>query len=182
MQWSIILALAFALVIAAFAVANMDTITVNFLFGEASIPLVLVIIGATLAGAIIIASFNVANQIASYRKIKKLEEEVETLEAQVVFLENKLKQDDGVDDELNGKSDERHDEMPNEGLNEKSNEKQNVKMDTSLDVNVDAAQGVDSWDNLEMDSGDKLDGWSQDTDMKQKRDNKNIIELEEESK
>ena len=83
MQWNVILALAFALVIAAFAVVNMDSITVNYLFGEASIPLVLVILGATLAGAIIVATFNIANQVANYRKIKRLEKDVASYELKI---------------------------------------------------------------------------------------------------
>jgi len=83
MQWNIILVLAFALVIAAFAIVNMDTVTINYLFGEASVPLILIIIGFTLAGALMIVFFNIANQVASYRKIKALRNEIVELQNQL---------------------------------------------------------------------------------------------------
>jgi len=83
MQWNIILVLAFALVIAAFAIVNIDTVTINYLFGEASIPLILIIIGFTLAGALMIVFFNIANQVASYRTIKALRNEIVELQNQL---------------------------------------------------------------------------------------------------
>jgi len=87
MQWNVILFLAFALVIAAFAVTNIDAVTVDYLFGEASVPLILVIIGCTLAGAVMIVLFNLASQIKNHRTIKNLQHEIVYLKEKIAEYE-----------------------------------------------------------------------------------------------
>lgn len=52
-QWSLILGLLAAIVIAIFAVINVDGVRVNYLFGTAEWPLILVILGSVLMGAVI---------------------------------------------------------------------------------------------------------------------------------
>ncbi len=101
MQWNIILLLAFTLVIAAVAVVNIDTVTINYLFGEASVPLILIIIGSTLAGALIIVFFNLAKQISQYRKIKHLEHEIERLQAVIEDYQQRYGQGDVLTDDQN---------------------------------------------------------------------------------
>lgn len=76
MQWNIILALIFAIIIALFAIVNMDPVAINYLLGKTEVPLILIILGFTLAGAIIIVIFNVAKQYANYKEIKKLKEDL----------------------------------------------------------------------------------------------------------
>lgn len=76
MQWNIILALIFAIIIALFAIVNMDPVAINYLLDKTEVPLILIILGFTLAGAIIIVIFNVAKQYANYKEIKKLKEDL----------------------------------------------------------------------------------------------------------
>ncbi|MFC0270127.1 lipopolysaccharide assembly LapA domain-containing protein [Metabacillus herbersteinensis] len=74
-QWSIILAILFALIIAVFAVINVDPVEVDYLFGTSQWPLVLVILGSVLMGGFIIASTGVVRIIALQRKLKAAEKE-----------------------------------------------------------------------------------------------------------
>ena len=84
MQWNIILALIFAIVIALFAIVNMDPVAINYLFGKAEVPLILIILGFTLAGAIIIVIINLARQYAKHKEIKSLKEELEKTKTELV--------------------------------------------------------------------------------------------------
>ena len=52
-QWSFIIAIAAAILIAVFAVMNMDRVSFNYLFGEAEWPLVFIILGSALIGSIV---------------------------------------------------------------------------------------------------------------------------------
>ncbi|MGG6313430.1 LapA family protein [Paenibacillus macerans] len=80
-QWSLILALVFALITAVFAVINVDPVQVNLLFGSVSLPLILLILGSTLLGGIIIGSFGI------YRGYR-LQREVKSLKAKLVHIQD----------------------------------------------------------------------------------------------
>ncbi|QGQ99086.1 DUF1049 domain-containing protein [Paenibacillus psychroresistens] len=75
-QWLLILALVFALVTAVFAVINVDSVQVNFLFSTTNIPLILVIVGSTLLGGIIVGIFGIVRQYQLQKKIRLLENEL----------------------------------------------------------------------------------------------------------
>ncbi|MCH1640959.1 lipopolysaccharide assembly protein LapA domain-containing protein [Paenibacillus timonensis] len=79
-QWSLILALIFALITAVFAVINVDPVQVNLLFGSVSLPLILLILGSTLLGGIIVGSFGI------YRGYR-LQREVKGLHAKLVHIQ-----------------------------------------------------------------------------------------------
>ncbi|MNO33905.1 hypothetical protein D3C76_239290 [compost metagenome] len=79
-QWSLILALIFALITAVFAVINVDPVQVNLLFGSVSLPLILLILGCTLLGGIIVGSFGI------YRGYR-LQKEVKSLKAKLVHIQ-----------------------------------------------------------------------------------------------
>lgn len=79
-QWSLILALIFALITAIFAVINVDPVQVNLLFGSVSLPLILLILGCTLLGGIIVGSFGI------YRGYR-LQKEVKALNAKLVHIQ-----------------------------------------------------------------------------------------------
>ncbi|MEH7237443.1 LapA family protein [Bacillus sp. JJ1562] len=80
-QWSLILGLIFALIIAIFAVVNVDSVRVNFVFGYTEIPLILIILGSALLGGLIVGMFGILRQYKQQRQIKKLEKEIEQLNA-----------------------------------------------------------------------------------------------------
>lgn len=79
-QWSLILALVFALITAVFAVINVDTVEVNLLFGTVGLPKILLILGCTLLGGIIVGSFGI---FRGYR----LQKQVKTLNAKLVHIQ-----------------------------------------------------------------------------------------------
>lgn len=78
-QWNLILGLIFALIVAIFAVINVDPVRVNYLFGEAQWPLILVIIGSVLMGGLIVGSVGLFRLFVVQRKVKALQKENERL-------------------------------------------------------------------------------------------------------
>ncbi|MGF2617215.1 DUF1049 domain-containing protein [Rossellomorea vietnamensis] len=78
-QWNLILGLIFALIVAIFAVINVDPVRVNYLFGEAQWPLILVIIGSVLMGGLIIGSVGLFRIYVIQRKLKALQKENDRL-------------------------------------------------------------------------------------------------------
>jgi uncharacterized integral membrane protein len=79
-QWSLIFALIFALITAIFAVMNVNPVNVNLFFGTVSLPLILLILGCTLLGGIIVGSFGI---YWGYR----LQKEVKLLKSQLVHIQ-----------------------------------------------------------------------------------------------
>ncbi|GIP21211.1 lipopolysaccharide assembly LapA domain-containing protein [Paenibacillus sp. J22TS3] len=75
-QWSLIAALVFALITAIFAVINVEPVNVNLLFGTVSIPLILLIIGCTLLGGIIVGAFGLYRSYLLDKENKKLKAEL----------------------------------------------------------------------------------------------------------
>jgi lipopolysaccharide assembly protein A len=72
-QWTLISALLFALITAIFAVINVAPVQVNYLFGSAQIPLILVILSSTLLGGLIVGLFGIIRQYKLQRRIRQLE-------------------------------------------------------------------------------------------------------------
>lgn len=73
----LIFALVFALIIAIFSVVNVDAVPVNFLFGQASIPLIIVIIASTLVGGIIVGAVGIFRQYSLQKEVTLLRKTVE---------------------------------------------------------------------------------------------------------
>ncbi|GGE42893.1 hypothetical protein GCM10011391_22130 [Pullulanibacillus camelliae] len=71
-QWGLILGLVFALIIAIFSVINVDPVTVNYLFGHAKWPLILVILGSVLMGALIVGSLGLVRVYKLQRTVNRL--------------------------------------------------------------------------------------------------------------
>lgn len=86
-QWTLLLGLAFALIVAVFAVINVDSVTVNYLFGESEWPLILVILGSVLMGGIIVGSVGLFRMFVLQREVKSLRKKNETLEEQMAQKE-----------------------------------------------------------------------------------------------
>lgn len=71
-QTYFIFALLFAVLIAIFAVINVNDVQVNYLFGSGEAPLVLVILFSALVGGIITAAFGSVKIFRMQREIKAL--------------------------------------------------------------------------------------------------------------
>ncbi len=74
-QWSLILSLVFALIVAVFAVINVEPVTVDYLFGTSEWPLILVILGSALLGGLAVGSIGIVRVYRLQRKIKLCENE-----------------------------------------------------------------------------------------------------------
>ncbi|MEW9500542.1 LapA family protein [Jeotgalibacillus marinus] len=82
-QWALIMGIIFALIVAIFAVINVNPVIVNFAFAQVELPLILVILGSVLMGGLIIGSVGLFRLFVTQRKIKHLEVENENLNQQL---------------------------------------------------------------------------------------------------
>lgn len=80
-QTYIILAVVFAVIIAIFAVINVDPVEVNYLFGSGEAPLILVILFSVLMGVIVTAAVGVIRLIRLQKELKSAQEEINQLKA-----------------------------------------------------------------------------------------------------
>ncbi|MCL1697274.1 MULTISPECIES: lipopolysaccharide assembly protein LapA domain-containing protein [unclassified Lysinibacillus] len=76
-QWNLILAIIVVLIIAIFSVINVDQVTVNYLFGKAEWPLILVIIGSVLLGALLVGLISMMKIYQLQRALKKAGGEID---------------------------------------------------------------------------------------------------------
>lgn len=75
-QWKILLILIFILIIVLFSIANVDSVKFSFLFGNVHLPLILVIIGSVLIGAVLIGLFTYPPIYKQRHQITKLERDL----------------------------------------------------------------------------------------------------------
>ena len=97
-QWTLVVGLIFAIIIAIFATVNVDSVQVNYVFGEARWPLILIILGSVLIGFIISFCFSVFRMYGSKKQTKALQKELEAAhvlinekDAEIVRLKNELR-------------------------------------------------------------------------------------------
>ncbi|GGJ78625.1 putative integral membrane protein [Anoxybacillus voinovskiensis] len=89
MQWNLLFAMLFALVVAIFAVANVNAVSVNYLFGKTEWPLILIILGSTAMGGLIVASFGFFRIFQLQRQVKVLSKEKKELQEKMEAMEKK---------------------------------------------------------------------------------------------
>ncbi|WP_409301891.1 lipopolysaccharide assembly LapA domain-containing protein [Peribacillus sp. SCS-155] len=87
LQWTFLLGILFAIVISVFAVFNVAPVRVNYFFGTANWPLILVILGSVLVGGFIVFCINAVKFITLQRKIKQLERIIADFEARPLSTE-----------------------------------------------------------------------------------------------
>ncbi|TFB24907.1 DUF1049 domain-containing protein [Filobacillus milosensis] len=75
----IVVSLVFAVIIAVFAVINVENVEVDFLFTTTTAPLILVILLSVLMGAILIVGFSFSKIFQLQRDVKQLRNENEQL-------------------------------------------------------------------------------------------------------
>ena len=76
-QWTFVVGLIFAIIVAVFATVNVESVPVNYIFGEARWPLILVILGSVLVGFIISFCFSTFRMLGSKRETKVVKRELE---------------------------------------------------------------------------------------------------------
>ncbi|MBC6309493.1 DUF1049 domain-containing protein [Listeria sp. FSL L7-1582] len=79
-QWQVIVGIVLAIVIAIFAVINVDDVKVNFLFAYVEWPLILVILGSVLIGGLIFFCLNIVRTNSMKKQVKTLEAAKKELE------------------------------------------------------------------------------------------------------
>lgn len=90
-QWTWLVGIVFALIIAIFSVVNVDAVPVNYVFGTAEWPLVLVIIGAALLGAAVSGTVALIRSYKLNSEIKELKKKVIGQEQALTEKEEELK-------------------------------------------------------------------------------------------
>ncbi|MDW7740586.1 MAG: lipopolysaccharide assembly protein LapA domain-containing protein [Bacillota bacterium] len=93
----LVLALLFGLIIVVAAMINNEVVTVNYLFGQVSLTLFMLILGSAVAGALFMGSLGIFRSIHNYvnsqgdRGLKKeLQSRVKTLEDEKKKMEDEL--------------------------------------------------------------------------------------------
>lgn len=90
LQWNLLLGLLFAIIIAVFAVFNVDVVPVNYVFGESEWPLVLVILCAALLGAAVSGFIAMFLSFQTGRRIKDLQKEMTNKELTIATQQNEI--------------------------------------------------------------------------------------------
>ncbi|MDN7240380.1 lipopolysaccharide assembly protein LapA domain-containing protein [Planococcus sp. N028] len=89
-QWLAILSLVFAVIIAIFAVANVDPVPVNYIFGQAQWPLILVILISALLGFLLSGTVAIIRTFTLQRKVKALQKEIAVKESLIATQQNEI--------------------------------------------------------------------------------------------
>ena len=90
MQWSLILSILFAIIIAVFAILNIEPVQVNYLFGKTQLPLILVILFTALLGAAISGFMAMFRSIHANRRINDLKKEMTAKEITIATQQNEI--------------------------------------------------------------------------------------------
>lgn len=89
-QWLILLGLVFAVIIALFAVVNVDPVPVNYVFGEAQWPLILVILVSALLGVLLSSTVAIVRNYSLKRKVNALQKDMAVKESLIATQQNAI--------------------------------------------------------------------------------------------
>ncbi|MDQ0254257.1 putative integral membrane protein [Evansella vedderi] len=77
-QWNLIIGIIIAIIIAVFAVINVEPVEVNYIFGQNEWPLVLIILGSVLMGGVIVGSVGMYKIYQLQQELKQVRKKLET--------------------------------------------------------------------------------------------------------
>lgn len=80
-QWATILAILLLVIVSLFAISNVDTVPVNFLFTVLNWPLIMVILGSLFTGALIAVLISTSSMYKSRKEIKESKKELNEIKA-----------------------------------------------------------------------------------------------------
>ncbi len=98
MQFYLVSALIFALIVAIFSINNPNTVSVNFLAWSFQAPLVLIIISSAVFGAVVIFLLGIIKQIGLIRKLKTLESTNKKISQELEEIKT-IKEDDSKEED-----------------------------------------------------------------------------------
>lgn len=90
LQWTVLFALLFAIIIAIFAVVNVEAVKVSYIFGDAQWPLILIILFSALLGALVSGFFALFRSVQTNRRIKELQKEMTAKEMMIATQQNEI--------------------------------------------------------------------------------------------
>lgn len=105
-QSYVILAIIFVIIVAVFAIINVDPVEVNYLFGSGEAPLILVILFSVLMGGIIMAAAGVVKIIHLQRERKFLRAENSQLKDTLEKYQISDGESNATDNPLDGQEEE----------------------------------------------------------------------------
>lgn len=91
-QWTWIVGLVFAIIIAVFSVMNVDAVPVNYIFGTSEWPLVLVILGSALLGAAVSGFIALFRAFKAKHHTKEVAKDLEAKDALIAALKSEIEQ------------------------------------------------------------------------------------------
>ena len=89
-QWNLLFGLLSAIVIAIFAIVNVEAVKVNYVFGEAQWPLILIILCSALLGAVVSIFVAMFRSVKSNRQVKELQKEIMVKEMTIANQQNEI--------------------------------------------------------------------------------------------
>lgn len=89
-EWTWIISIVFAIIIAIFSVVNVDPVLVNYVFGAAEWPLVLVILGSALLGAAVSGFIALFRAYKTHHELKEIKKELQAKEALIAAQQNEI--------------------------------------------------------------------------------------------
>ncbi|MBB5173200.1 LapA family protein [Texcoconibacillus texcoconensis] len=102
-QWGLIVGLVVVFLITIFAVINVDPVEVNYLFGQAEWPLVLVIIGSVVMGAVIVGGVGMYKLYYVQQDLRQVKQENERLKERLASKEKSSSNEKQKNDNKNKK-------------------------------------------------------------------------------
>lgn len=103
-QTWIILAFIFALIVAIFAVINVEAVNVDFLFWSGDVPLILIILSSVLMGGIITGAFGIVKLFKLQRQVRSLKQENTALKQEKVKADDHQDQQKLAETDANGET------------------------------------------------------------------------------
>lgn len=89
-QWTWVLGILFSIVIAVFSIANIESVPVNYIFGTAQWPLVLVILSSALLGAAISGFLAMFRAVMAKKHKNELVKEIAAKDATIEAQQHEL--------------------------------------------------------------------------------------------
>lgn len=99
MQITLIISLVFAVIIAIFAVANSEAVSINLIFVTYEMSQAIVILISSIIGAISVFLLNMVSKIKSSRNTKRLNNEIKSLKSQLKLYEDQIQEEKTIQNE-----------------------------------------------------------------------------------
>lgn len=90
LQWNLLFGLFFAILIALFAIFNIESVQVNYIVGKAESPLVLVILCSAFLGAMVSGFVAMFRTVQSNHHVKELQKEMTLKEQTIAAQQNEI--------------------------------------------------------------------------------------------